>query len=168
MTTRIEFEQWVPAEIGRVFAFFANPKNLPRIMPPEAETRLENITLVPSVKNGTSNLGSFAGAGSEIVTSFRLLPFFPFRTHWTAVITEFEWNHSFSDLQKSGPFRSFHHRHEFQSQMREGRNGTIVRDILQYDLGFGFLGACAEKLFVARQLRHIFNHRQAALLKLLG
>ena len=48
MTTyQIQFEQWVPAAIEHVFLFFANPRNLPSIMPPETRTELVHLKLVP-------------------------------------------------------------------------------------------------------------------------
>ena len=163
-----QFTQWLPVAIEKVFLFFANPENLPRIMPPETGTRLVDLKLAPPPRHGNANLDSLAGVGSEIVTSFRLLPLLPFRARWTALITEFEWNHHFADIPKSGPFRRFHHRHEFEAQTREATEGTIVRDVIEYEVGFGFFGTCAEKLFVARQLQKAFEYRQAALLKLLG
>ena len=109
-----------------------------------------------------------AGAGSEILTSFRIFPFLPFRARWVALITEFEWNQHFADIQKKGPFRHFHHRHEFATEVRQQIAGTIVRDVIDYEVGFGVLGAAARKLIVARQLQQTFAYRQAALRKLLG
>ena len=163
-----QFTQWLPVPIEQVFLFFANPENLARIMPPETGTMLLDLRLVPPPGNRTTNSDSLAGVGSEIVASFRLLPLLPFRARWTALITEFEWNHHFADIQKSGPFRRFHHRHEFETQARNGVEGTIVRDMIEYEVGFGFLGTCVGKLFVARLLQHIFEYRQTTLLKLLG
>src|SRR5262249_37431423 len=128
MIRRIQFEQWVPVEVGRVFQFFADPNNLPRIMPPETGTTLVALKLVPPLsapdKQPELSNPDFAGAGSEIVTSFRLVPFLPLRAQWIALITEFEWNHHFADVQKKGPFKRFHHRHEFSAETRDGVNGT--------------------------------------------
>jgi ligand-binding SRPBCC domain-containing protein len=109
-----------------------------------------------------------AGVGSEIVTSFRVAPFLPFRAQWIAAITEFEWNHHFADVQKKGPFKSFHHRHELLAATRNGANGTIVRDVIEYDVGFGWLGELAQKFFVSPQLQRTFEYRQKALENLLG
>src|ERR1700675_60402 len=110
MIHRVEFEQWVPVATERVFLFFANPHNLPRIMPRETGTELAALRLVPpppAVSSGQQAISkddSLAGVGSEIVTSFRLFPFLPFRAQWIALVTEFEWNHHFADIQKKGPF----------------------------------------------------------------
>lgn len=172
MMHRVQFEQWVPVAIERVFLFFANSSNLPRIMPPETGTELTKLKLVPPpnpsmVKSGIDR-SSLAGVGSEIVTSFRVLPFLPLRAEWVALVTEFEWNHHFADVQKKGPFKSFHHRHELDAETREGVTGTVVRDVIEYEVGFGWLGDLAGKLFIGHQLQRTFAYRQRALLKLLS
>jgi ligand-binding SRPBCC domain-containing protein len=173
MTHNVRYEQWVPVAIGRVFRFFANPGNLPRIMPPETGTELSELRLVPppdipTVEERVTDRDPVAGVGSEIVTSFRVVPFLPFRSHWTALITEFEWNHHFADIQKKGPFKSFHHRHELLAETRNGVNGTVVRDVIEYEVGFGWVGEQVRKLFVDRQLQRTFEYRHSALEKLLS
>jgi ligand-binding SRPBCC domain-containing protein len=173
MIHRIQFEQWVPLGIEKAFLFFANPSNLPRIMPPETRTELAALRLVPppTVPAGRpviANLNSLAGAGSEIVTSFRPLVSLPFSAQWIALITEFEWNHHFADIQKKGPFKRFQHRHEFSEETRSGASGTTVRDVIEYDPGFGVLGDLAQRLFIAPSLKQTFEYRQKMLEKLLG
>ena len=42
----------------------------------------------------------------------------------------------------------------------------MVRDVIEYDVGFGWLGNLAQKLFVSRQLQRTFEYRQKALEKL--
>jgi ligand-binding SRPBCC domain-containing protein len=173
MSHSIQFEQWVPVPLERVFLFLANPSNLPRIMPPQTGTELVRLKLVPppGIGAGSATItdrAPLAGTSSEIVTSFRLVPFLPFRAQWTALITEFEWNHHFADMQKRGPFKSFHHRHELREEERKQVRGTIVRDVIEYDVGFGLLGDLAQRLFVSRQLQRTFAYRQQALEKVLG
>ena len=140
-------------------------------MPPGAGTRLVESKLVPPAGNpvdptGVSGSNPVAGPGSEIVTSFCLIPFLPLRTQWVALITEFEWNHHFADVQKKGRFKSFYHRHELIAEGREGVNGTVVRDVIDYDIGFGWLGDLVQKLLIGRQLQRTFSYRQKALQRL--
>jgi ligand-binding SRPBCC domain-containing protein len=173
LTHHVQFEQWVPVALARVFLFFANPGNLPRIMPPATRTVLVRLKLVPpaGVAAETATMtdrGNLAGAGSEIVTSFRVLPFLPLRSQWIALITEFEWNHHFADVQKKGPFKSFHHRHELLTEARNGVNGTVVRDVIAYEVGVGLLGDLAQYLFIRRYLQRTFAYRQQAVERLLG
>jgi hypothetical protein len=44
----------------------------------------------------------------------------------------------------------------------------MVRDVIEYDVGFGVLGDLAQKLFVVRSLKQTFEYRQKMLEKLLG
>jgi ligand-binding SRPBCC domain-containing protein len=173
MICRIQFEQWVPIDIERVFLFFANPNNLPRLMPPETGTELAALRLVPPPRVSTDepaieNRDALAGVGSEIVTSFRPLPFLPFRVQWVALIIEFEWNHHFADIQKKGPFKRFKHRHEFSREQQSGVSGTSVRDVIEYDPGFGAIGNLGQKLFIAPSMKKTFEYRQKMLEKLLA
>src|SRR5581483_7307783 len=173
MSFHAQFEHWVPEPVEKVFLFFANPGNLPRIMPPSSGTELRELRLVPppgvdAIRSTVSSLPPLAGVGSEIVTSFRLLPFLPFRGEWIARITEFEWNDHFADEQKKGPFKKFHHRHSF---VREDRNhviGTLVKDAIDYAVGFGILGTLAQRVAIRRIFQEMFEYRQQALSKLLG
>ncbi len=106
--------------------------------------------------------------GTVIVTSFRVFPFLPLRAQWIARITEFEWNRYFADVQEKGPFKSWHHCHEFAAETRGGISGTLVRDVVDYDVGFGPLGAIANALLIERQMRGTFEQRQETLPRLLS
>jgi ligand-binding SRPBCC domain-containing protein len=165
----VQFEDWVPFPLSRVFLFFADPNNLPRIMPSQTATRIDSLRLMPPPERpGPTNSATIAGVGSEIDTSFRVIPDLFFRAGWTARITEFEWNHHFADVQVKGPFRSWHHRHEFGAEDRNGVQGTVVRDLIEYSVGFGIFGNLVQELFVESQLRQTFQCRQKALPKLLA
>lgn len=52
--------------------------------------------------------------------------------------------------------------------MEGGRDGTVVRDVLEYQVGLAILGEVAEKLFVGRQMARTFAHRQRTLEALLA
>jgi ligand-binding SRPBCC domain-containing protein len=89
------------------------------------------------------------------------------RRRWVARITEFEWNHHFADVQVVGPFRSWLHRHELFAEEKDGIAGTRVCDRIEYQIGYGILGRIAQRLFVDRQMRATFAHRQSVLEALL-
>jgi len=160
---KLQFEDWVPFPLPRVFAFFSDTANLPRLMPAATETRIDQLNLIPPSFDSKA-----AGVGSTIVTSFRLFPFLPLRARWIARITEFEWNHHFADVQEKGPFKQWHHRHEFQPETRSGITGTLVCDVIEYEVGFGPLGVIANSLFIAAQTRRVFTHRQRVLPQILS
>ena len=173
-------EHWINADLKRVFAFFSDPRNLPRLMPQQMHVRLEELRLVPPppdkrrwvvesgvnseavVESGVSQ-DTIAGKGSEIVISFRLIPFLPFRGRWVAEILEYEPLSHFVDEQRSGPMRSWRHRHSFRSEVRNGSEGTIVGDQVEYELPFGILGRMADSLVVERMMRRTFTARQTQL-----
>ena len=167
---RMQFKQWIPVDVEQVFLFFADPRNLPRIMPPASGTNLIETRLVPPL-NSISQSGTvenIAGVGSEIVTSFRLLPCFPFRAKWIARITEFEWNYRFADMQVKGPFKHFQHRHEFAAMDRGAMRGTSIRDVIEYQVGYALLGAIADKLWIEPTLKRTFSWRQRAVKEIFG
>jgi ligand-binding SRPBCC domain-containing protein len=162
-------EQWVPYPIESVFAFFADPANLPRLMPQWQMARIEHAKLLPPPAEGSSGLplSKLAGAGSEMTISFRALPLLPFRMRWEAVIPEFEWNNHFCDEQRKGPFAYWRHCHRVSSQATGRHPGTMVADHLVYELPLGFLAEPAHVLFVRDQIESIFEYRQCRLLELL-
>jgi ligand-binding SRPBCC domain-containing protein len=167
-------EHWVNADLKRVFAFFSDPHNLPRLMPQEMEVRLEELRLVPpggekskSVVESGGEPPQVAGPGSEIVISFRLVPVLPFRGRWVAEILEYEPLSYFLDKQRSGPMRSWRHRHSFRLENRNGLDGTVVRDEVEYELPFGVLGRMADALVVERMMQRTFTTRQKQLEELL-
>jgi ligand-binding SRPBCC domain-containing protein len=163
-TYQFQVDAWVPFPIPRVFAFFSDLENLARIMPPEADARLDQLHLLPPAPPTDAVVPTrAAGIGSLIVTSFRIFPFLPLRAQWIARVTEFEWNHHFADVQQKGPFKRWHHRHEFLPENRNGIDGTVVSDAIEYEVGYGPLGALAHSLFIGRQMRATFAHRQRVL-----
>lgn len=171
MPRHLEFKAWVALPIEEVFLFFANPENLLRIMPAKTHTRIEALLLIapPTAPDSVSaeQLQKLAGVHSEIVTSFRVFPLLPLRRRWIAHITAFEWNQFFDDEQVLGPFKSWHHRHELASEVRNSVRGTLVLDKIDYTFGLGPLDALVEPI-ISRQIERMFAQRQRVLPGLLG
>jgi ligand-binding SRPBCC domain-containing protein len=151
MSCQLQFADWVPFCLPQVFAFFSNPENLPRLMPPETQTRIDRLALIQLPPASRENLGAgqAAGVGSIIATSFRPFRVLPWRREWIAAVTEFEWDHRFADVQQKGPFKQWHHRHEFLAESRNGVEGTLVGNLIEYEVGCGALGVVANSLFIA-------------------
>jgi ligand-binding SRPBCC domain-containing protein len=172
MIFHFQAEQWVPVPLEQVFSFFANPANLPRIMPRRMHVRLEHLKIVAplgreQLASAATGRPALAGAGSELEASYRPVPFLPLRIRSVAVITRFAANSYFEDVQGKGPFKSWHHRHEFAAEEKNGVRGTIIRDRVEYQIGFGMLGSLINAFLLAPQLRRTFAFRQKALEKLL-
>ena len=173
MSHTFHSEQWLPYPIELVFAFFANPENLPRLMPPWQKARIEEAAFAappprPVVDNPTLRIRSIAaGPGTRVTISFRPFPYSPLRVPWEAEISEFVWNDHFCDLQLRGPFAFWRHCHRFQSESRDNTTGTLLTDQVEYSLPYGTLGTLANQLIIARQIRATFAHRQQRTLDLL-
>jgi ligand-binding SRPBCC domain-containing protein len=169
MSQRFEAEQWVAAPLGNVFAFFADPRNLPRIMPPKRGAMIVKLSLVtprfPADQN-PAEAQRMAGAGTEIVFKFRAIPYLPMHEKWIARITAFSLNESFTDVQQQGPFRRWEHNHSFAAKTSQGREGTLISDVVQYEVGFGVMGRMLERLMFQRMLRRTFEYRKKALEKI--
>jgi ligand-binding SRPBCC domain-containing protein len=162
--------QWVPYPAAGVFRFFADPRNLPLLTPAWQQARVEDMNLLPPPNPEQDPARTHtAGAGSRITISFRAVPMLPIRMKWDAIIVDFEWNRTFADEQRPrGPFRYWHHRHTVTELFIGKMKGSQIEDELEYELPFGLLGDIADKLVIARQIQHIFAHRQQRLLELLS
>jgi ligand-binding SRPBCC domain-containing protein len=168
-------EQWLPYPVDQVFAFFANPENLPRLMPPWQKARIEEAAFAPPPPRPVSSLSQrsiTAGPGTRITFSFRPFPYSPIRIPWEAEIDEFVWNSHFADRQLRGPFAYWHHRHTVASENRinDGVStpGTVLRDEIEYEPPLGLFGNIANSFFIARQLNNTFTYRKHRTSAILG
>jgi ligand-binding SRPBCC domain-containing protein len=173
MTQRFQTSDWVPFPVELVFAFFANPTNLPHLMPKRLETRIEDARLQPPPPRPVHPdparrfKSVAAGVGSEILISFFPIPWVPRRVSWMARITEFAWNSHFCDEQVRGPFQHFHHRHGIVAEVREGVEGTLVSDSIEFELPYGGVGRMGG-VFVRGNLEKSFAYRQKRLPEILA
>ena len=143
-------EQRLPVPPDEVFAFFADAFNLERITPPWLGFRI-------------ATPGPIAmGPGTLIEYRLRLhgVP-----VRWLTRIEVWEPGRRFVDVQVRGPYRMWHHTHEFEGA---GSGDTIVRDTVRYAMPLGPVGALAHRLLVARDLRAIFDYRFASVSKVMG
>jgi ligand-binding SRPBCC domain-containing protein len=165
-------DQWVAYPVELVFAFFANPHNLPHLLPRWQSARIEELQLIPppirpQAQEAKPRLRSIAaGAGSTITISFRPFPFSPIRLPWEAHISEFIWNDHFCDQQRRGPFAYWKHCHRVEEETRNQITGTLVTDDVTYEMKLGAAGELAHTLFVKAQMRRIFSYRQQRLEKI--
>ena len=125
--------------IEEVFEFFSNATNLERITPPELSFRI--LTPLPIEMRD--------GARIDYELSLFHIPF-----RWKTEIASWRPNERFVDEQLSGPFRLWHHTHEF----RESTRGTRMMDTVRYSLPLAPVGELALPL-IRRQLEKIFNYR---------
>jgi ligand-binding SRPBCC domain-containing protein len=144
MTThiyRLERTQTISRPLDEVFAFFADAGNLELITPEFLHFRI--LTRLP--------IRMEPGA----LIQYRL-QLFHISFQWRTRIETFEPPRCFTDVQVAGPYRLWHHFHEFLVVP----GGTRMRDVVDYALPLGLLGTLAHKLFVLRTLERIFDYRR--------
>lgn len=167
MRHRIEMQQWVPYPLEQVFSFFANPQNLPPLMPHWQQARIDTATIV-APPGRPQHAQPAAGVDTRMTISFRPLPLSPVRMRWQARIAAFAWDDHFCDEQLTGPFAYWLHCHRVEAASQEGVAGTLVTDDVTYEMKFGPLGELANRLGGAWQMRSLFHYRQRQLLRLLA
>lgn len=173
MRHRFSTSLWVAHPHELVFAFFADPRNLPALMLPWQKARIVRVQIVappdpcPTSERSALYSGPIAGDGSDILISFK--PFFlsPIRLKWQAVISDFRWNERFCDEQQSGPLAFWKHCHYIRDESRFGLQGTMLTDEIFYELGRAAGGEFAHGLFFADQLEELFQYRKQKLAELL-
>jgi ligand-binding SRPBCC domain-containing protein len=137
----LQREQRLPGTPDEVFAFFADAHNLETLTPPLLHFRV--VTPEPIAM----------GAGTLIRYRLRVrgMP-----VSWLTEIREWDPPHGFVDEQLTGPYALWHHTHTFEP-LADG--GTLMRDVVRYRIGFGPLGAIANRLLVRRDVEAIFDFR---------
>lgn len=161
MSFSFRTEQWLPSPVEDVFAFFADPDNLPALMPPSRKARIEKVDLVPPARDTSgAKPDKAAGNGSRITLSFRPFKLCPVRVRWQAEISDFTWNERFCDRQLKGPLAWWTHCHYVRRIDAIEVDVTLVTDLIEYEVPFGPLGRLAHGLFLRRQIEQTFLYRQ--------
>lgn len=138
--TRVQRLSGPPHE---VFEFFAQAQNLEQITPPSLRFRIVS----------PASIEMRAGALIEYRLKLRGLPIM-----WLTRIEDFDAPRRFVDVQLAGPYKLWHHTHEFES---DGQAGTIMRDTVRYALPAWPLSAPVQRLAVKPELDRIFDYRAA-------
>lgn len=142
-TFRIERSTLLPYPRESVFEFFAQAENLELLTPPWLSFNI----LTPGP------IRMCEGALIDYRLRLHGLPL-----KWRSKITVWEPPLRFIDEQLSGPYRQWIHEHRFE----EVDGGTRVEDRVTYAVLGGTL---VNKLFVAPDVKRIFNYRQERLLE---
>jgi ligand-binding SRPBCC domain-containing protein len=144
----LETRLWLARPRAVVFAFCADPANLPRVSPPALRVRL---LAAPATLA--------AGAVLDVRVSWLGLPL-----RWRSYVREYDPPFRFVDVQVRGPWARWEHRHRFL----EEEGGTWMEDRITYRLPLGPVGRLAHAALVHRQLRATWAYRQARIVELLG
>jgi len=112
----IRSRSWVAAPLEEVFAFFDDPGNLGRLMPPPVTIRLTRVEPAPPQPGSIFEFRYGLG---------------PFQRTWTVRLLERTQDERFVDETLSGPMARFHHSHTFTS----ARRGTWIEDRIDFHVG---------------------------------
>lgn len=80
---------------------------------------------------------------------------FGVRQRLTAVVTEFEYSHRFVDVMEKGAFHSLRHTHLFEPS----GVGTLMTDVLEFEVPFGLFGRIVDRLILERYMRAFLRFR---------
>jgi ligand-binding SRPBCC domain-containing protein len=146
----IREKQCFPISIEEAWAFFSNPANLGRITPPYLNFEI------------TSDVPEKIYAG--MLVTYRIRPILGVAVTWITEITYMAEPHFFTDEQRFGPYRFWHHQHFF----REMKGGVEVQDVVHYALSAGPFSKLANALVVRKRLEEIFQYRRDSLEEMFG
>jgi len=133
-------ESIVRAAPERVFAFHLLPDAIERLIPP-----WENARIIQKA--------DISRTGSRAIIEQKIFGLFPSR--WIAEHTEYEPPRVFEDVQISGPFKAWRHRHIVEP--REA--GAILRDEIEFEPPLWIFGRIAAPLVILPKLEKMFAYR---------
>lgn len=133
-------ESFIAASPERVFSFHEMPDALEKLSPPWESVKLIQRAVISEI-------------GSRAIIETRLFGIIPAR--WVAEHTAYEPPRMFEDIQISGPFREWRHRH----LILPAEGGSILRDEIEFEPPFGFLGRPFAPFLVIPKLEKMFGYR---------
>lgn len=133
-------ESVIRASPELVFSFHELPDAFERLVPP-----WENAKVIQ--KAYISNIGSQAIIEQKI---FGLVP-----SRWVAEHTAYDPPRMFEDVQTSGPFSSWRHKHIVEPHA----DGAVLRDEIDLEPPLSFIGDLAVPLFILPRIKKMFDYR---------
>jgi len=136
----------LPSPVEEAFAWHERPGALQRLSPPWERT---------TVLQAPTSLA----VGTRVI--FRLDVLGPIGPRWVAEHVAYDPPNEFRDVQRSGPFAAWDHRHRFRPL---GGDTCELSDEVEYRLPLGGLGDAVASAAIRRRLQRMFayRHRQTA------
>lgn len=142
MVHQLKRQQQLNCDIKTAWKFFSSANNLSEITP-------KDMSFV--VRSQLSNDEIYEG----MLIDYYVSPLLGIKLNWQTEITQVNFQESFTDFQKKGPFKLWNHFHEFILNDK----GVLMIDTISYELPFGFLGEIAHSVMVKKKLKNIFDYR---------
>lgn len=133
-------ESVIKASPERVFSFHELPDAIERLIPP-----WENAVIIQ--KADISKVGSQAIIEQKI---FGIVP-----SRWVAEHTAYDPPRMFEDIQVSGPFKSWRHRHIVEPHP----DGALLRDEIDLEPPLSIFGKLAAPLLIIPRIEKMFEYR---------
>jgi ligand-binding SRPBCC domain-containing protein len=134
--------------LEEAWSFFSSPANLNKITPDDLDFRI---------------IGSLPDRMYQgMLIRYKIKPMLNIPVDWVTEITMIEDKSFFIDEQRKGPYKIWHHEHHFKAV----DEGVLMTDKLYYDIGMGFLGRIAGRVWVDKQVEKIFTFRKKKLTEL--
>ena len=146
-TYTLKAEQEIPISLNEAWDFFSSPLNLAKITPKEM-----NFVITSDY---TADTKMYEG----MLISYTITPILGVKLDWTTEITHVKDGEYFIDEQRFGPYALWHHQHHFT----EVKGGVMMTDIVNYAVGYGFIGRIANSLIVKKKLDEVFDYRETVI-----
>jgi ligand-binding SRPBCC domain-containing protein len=137
--------------VQMVWQFISNPSNLKEITPDYMGFEIISEDLPLNIYPG-------------MIISYHVKPLAGIKTLWVTEITHVKEGEYFTDEQRIGPYSLWHHEH----RLRSIPNGVLMEDLVSYAPPLGPIGTLADKLFIRKKLKEIFDYREAKLTEKFG
>ena len=144
MTVVFEHKTHVENSIEEAFAWHERKGAFRRLMPPWELA--EEVRADDNLEEGSQRIFRF--------------PMGPVKMSWVAQHTGYNPPHSFEDVMLKGPFKSWHHTHNFEVT-KEGK--VLIHDRVNYKLPMGFLGNLVAGRMIKKRLNRMFTAREIRL-----
>lgn len=149
MIYQLKREQQLYCDIHAAWDFFSSPHNLSRITPKEM-----GFVVLSNLPDNELYKG--------MIIDYTVSPVLGIPLKWQTQITAVNYQKSFTDFQKKGPYKLWRHHHEFI----QNQNGVLMLDTVDYELPFGMIGEAVHRFMVKKKLAYIFDYRHQVLAQL--
>jgi len=129
---------FINCELEDLFDFHMNVKNIKKITPPNIKVELLDFDI--------------SKYECKII-NIRTTKYF-ISTHWKVRIDKTQRPNILVDVAVQSPFKSWRHQHIFTQK----GNVCELKDIIEYEMPFGFLGKIIEP-FIKRDIVSMFDYR---------
>jgi ligand-binding SRPBCC domain-containing protein len=136
----LQISQLIPAPRLEVFDYLTDPNNLPTLLKPSIDVKV--VTPEIALKRGNEVHFMMSRFGLSQSIRFR--------------IEDILRGSRLSYRQSEGVFASWNHTMKFDEH---GENGTLVTDLVDYNVPMGLFGHLADDLLLKSDMSRLLSHR---------